>query len=239
MDYSRLDLVRRKATPVELDLVESFAHGRITRRQFIQRAAVIGLSASAVSMVIAACSSGTPSASAPAASGSAGASASAGASPSASGVTGGSIKVAIQRPVQIDPINMQDLGGYGTVAQCMEFLCTLDKNGVDIAPGLAESWTPNEDGSVWTFKLRSGVKWQDGKDFTADDVVATMGASPRLFCGRCASSLRTWSMASASSAAARCATPLRPVWTPAPPRDSASISSWVTAFTTLGPVTNM
>ena len=50
MDYSRLDLVRRKATPVELDLVESFAHGRITRRQFIQRAAVIGLSASAVSM---------------------------------------------------------------------------------------------------------------------------------------------------------------------------------------------
>jgi len=35
MDYSRLDLVRRKATPVELDLVESFAQGRVTRRQFI------------------------------------------------------------------------------------------------------------------------------------------------------------------------------------------------------------
>ena len=46
---------------------------------------------------------------------------------------------------------------------------------LDIAPGLAESWEPNEDGSVWTFKLRSGVKWQDGSDFTADDVVATMG----------------------------------------------------------------
>ncbi|HET8784582.1 MAG TPA: ABC transporter substrate-binding protein [Candidatus Limnocylindrales bacterium] len=175
MDYSRLDPVRRNATPVELDLVESFAQGRITRRQFIQRAAVLGLSASAVSVVIAACSSGTPSASAPAASESAGASASAGASPSASAVTGGSIKIAIQRPVQIDPINMQDLGGYGTVAQVMEFLCTLAPNGSDIAPGLAEKWTANEDGSVWTFNLRQNVKWQDGKPFSADDVVATMG----------------------------------------------------------------
>ena len=46
-------------------------------------------------------------------------------------------------------------------------------------------------------------------------------------------------MAPASSGAARCATPLRPVWTPAPPSASASISSWVTDFTTFGPVTNM
>ena len=56
------------------------------------------------------------------------------------------------------------------------------------------------------------------------------GASARLFCGRCASRRRTASSASASSCAARCATPLRPVWTPAPPSDSASTSSWVTAL---------
>ena len=173
MDYSRLDLVRRSATPVELDLVESFAQGRITRRQFVKRAAVIGLSLPAVSMVIAACSQGAPSSAAPSAS--AGGEPSASASASASAATGGSIKVAIQRPVQIDPINMQDLGGYGVVAQCFEFLATLSADGTDIAPGLAESWEPNADGSVWTFKLRQGVKWQDGSDFTADDVVATMG----------------------------------------------------------------
>lgn len=172
MDYSRLDLVRRSATPVELDLVESFAQGRISRRQFVKRAAVIGLSLPAVSAVIAACSQGTPSSAAPSASGG---EPSASASASASAATGGSIKVAIQRPVQVDPINMQDLGGYGVVAQCFEFLCTLSDDGADIAPGLAESWQANDDGSVWTFKLRQGVKWQDGKDFTADDVVATMG----------------------------------------------------------------
>ena len=172
MDYSRLDLVRRSATPVELDLVESFAQGRITRRQFVKRAAVIGLSLPAVSAVIAACSQGTPSSAGPSASGG---EPSGSASASAPAAAGGSIKVAIQRPVQVDPINMQDLGGYGVVAQCFEFLATLSEDGSDIAPGLAESWEANADGSVWTFKLRQGVKWQDGKDFTADDVVATMG----------------------------------------------------------------
>jgi peptide/nickel transport system substrate-binding protein len=175
MDYSRLDRVRRSATPLELDLVEAFAQGRITRRQFIQRGTVLGLSLASISAVIAACSS-TPSAStAPSAAASASAEASAGASSSTAPAAGGSIRVAIQKPVKVDPIQMQDLGGYGIVAQSFEFLCTLDKNGSDIAPGLAEKWTPNDTGSVWTFNLRKGVKWQDGSDFTADDVVATMG----------------------------------------------------------------
>jgi peptide/nickel transport system substrate-binding protein len=173
MDYSRLDRVRRSATPLELDLVEAFAKGRITRRQFIQRGTVLGLSLASISAVIAACSS-TPSAST-APSAAASAEASAAASSSAAPAAGGSIRVAIQKPVKIDPIQMQDLGGYGIVAQSFEFLCTLDKNGSDIAPGLAEKWTPNDTGSVWTFNLRKGVKWQDGSDFTADDVVATMG----------------------------------------------------------------
>src|SRR3954462_14040866 len=36
-------------------------------------------------------------------------------------------------------------------------------------PGLAESWRVVSD-TVWEFKLRSGVKWHDGRDFTAEDV---------------------------------------------------------------------
>ena len=46
--------------------------------------------------------------------------------------------------------------------------------GADLAPMLAESWTPNADGSEWTFKLRQGVKWHDGPDFTAKDVIASI-----------------------------------------------------------------
>ena len=45
----------------------------------------------------------------------------------------------------------------------------------DLRPvgNLAESWTLSEDGLVWTFKLKEGIKWFDGEDFTADDVVWT------------------------------------------------------------------
>ena len=68
---------------------------------------------------------------------------------------------------------MQDLGTYGMIAQCFEFLCTLGDEGA-IAPGLAESWESNEDGTVWTFHLRQGVKWHDGTDFTSADVAATL-----------------------------------------------------------------
>jgi peptide/nickel transport system substrate-binding protein len=40
-----------------------------------------------------------------------------------------------------------------------------------LVPGLALSAEPNKDATVWTFHLRDGVTWHDGKPFTADDVV--------------------------------------------------------------------
>jgi peptide/nickel transport system substrate-binding protein len=42
-----------------------------------------------------------------------------------------------------------------------------------IVPDLAESWSWNADKSQLTFKLRQGVKWHDGKPFTAKDVQCT------------------------------------------------------------------
>ena len=41
-------------------------------------------------------------------------------------------------------------------------------------PELAEEVLSNDNATVWTFKLRKGVEWHDGKSFTADDVIYSM-----------------------------------------------------------------
>ena len=45
--------------------------------------------------------------------------------------------------------------------------------GLTLTPVLATSWTPNSNATVWTFKIRQGVKFHNGAALTADDVVYT------------------------------------------------------------------
>src|SRR5262245_15650506 len=49
----------------------------------------------------------------------------------------------------------------------------LDSSAQDLSPvpSLAERWETSADGKTWTFHLRHGVKWSDGQDLNADDVV--------------------------------------------------------------------
>jgi peptide/nickel transport system substrate-binding protein len=139
MDYSGLDKVRRSTTPLQLDTVESFARGRLSRREFIKSGTIVGLSMASISAVIAACG-GTTTPSASGAAPSAAASAGASAAPPSAAVTGGTIRCAVQRPVSVDPVAMQDLGGYGITAQSFEFHSTQQTIGDPggLAPGLAE-----------------------------------------------------------------------------------------------------
>jgi peptide/nickel transport system substrate-binding protein len=53
------------------------------------------------------------------------------------------------------------------------WLLASDATGASI-PGIAESSRLSDDGLTWTFKIREGVKWQDGTDLTAEDVVWTL-----------------------------------------------------------------
>ena len=47
-------------------------------------------------------------------------------------------------------------------------------NKLELVPGLATEWEPNDDSTVWQFKLRPDVVWHDGKPFTAQDVIYTL-----------------------------------------------------------------
>jgi peptide/nickel transport system substrate-binding protein len=59
---------------------------------------------------------------------------------------------------------------YGIIANG---LTRLGHPNFEVQPDLAESWQVSEDATVYTFALRSGVKWQDGQPFSAADVKFT------------------------------------------------------------------
>ncbi len=62
-------------------------------------------------------------------------------------------------------------GVFQTMGQAFNSLVRMDyETHATVAPALAEKWSVSATGDVWTFTLRQGVKWQDGRPFTADDV---------------------------------------------------------------------
>ena len=74
-----------------------------------------------------------------------------------------------------ETFGLGDMGTYyfHTSNAYHENLITVNDKG-EYEGLLAESWTTNADASIWTFVLRKGVKWTDGEDFTADDVIFTI-----------------------------------------------------------------
>ncbi len=53
-------------------------------------------------------------------------------------------------------------------------LTRMDGKGA-LEPDLATSWQVSDDGLTYEFKLRRNIRWQDGQQFTADDILFTIG----------------------------------------------------------------
>ena len=73
-------------------------------------------------------------------------------------------------PDGIDPTVTNNSFAMYVLTSCFEGLVTYDSTG-SIVGGCAESWDVSDDGLVYTFHLRDGLKWSDGSDLTASDFV--------------------------------------------------------------------
>jgi peptide/nickel transport system substrate-binding protein len=73
-------------------------------------------------------------------------------------------------PVVLDGALVSDGESLRVITQLFETLVALKPGTTEPEPGLAESWEANDDGTVWTFKIRQGVKFHDGTDLDAEAV---------------------------------------------------------------------
>ena len=161
IDHKRLGQLREGQGEIANHIIDEFAAGRLSRRDFIRRGTVVGISVPLLGSILAACgSSGTSSSPS-------------GGSSSAAGAPGAVIKAGIVTPTgAINPVTVADQGGLDMLGQTGEYLC-LSTQTLTLKPVLATSWTPNSKADVWTFKIRQNVKFHNGQALTADDVVYT------------------------------------------------------------------
>jgi peptide/nickel transport system substrate-binding protein len=158
-DHRRLDRLREEQGDIGNHVIDEYVAGRLSRRDFIRRGSVVGISLPLLGAIISACGSSSSSTSS---------------SPSgATGQSGATIKAGITVPTgAINPVTVADQGGLDMLAQTGEYLCLSDQT-LTLKPVLATSWTPNSAADVWTFKIRQGAKFHNGAALTADDVVYT------------------------------------------------------------------
>ena len=86
---------------------------------------------------------------------------------------GGRLAFAISGgPDTLDPQRTAATLAFQVMKSLYDTLVEPDDRGV-LVPGLAESWAMSADGRQWTFKLRPGIRFHNGKTLDAQDVVAT------------------------------------------------------------------
>ena len=78
-----------------------------------------------------------------------------------------------QDPSSLDPAKIADLYGVAVANQIFDGLVAFDAH-LNVVPALAQSWSASRDGLVWTFHLRKGVQFHNGREMNAEDVVYSL-----------------------------------------------------------------
>jgi peptide/nickel transport system substrate-binding protein len=134
------------------DLQRSLAAGRISRREFLAQSTALGISATLATTVL----ERTARAATP--------------------KKGGTMRIGIgagSTTDSLDPATWENqwiqLIGWSS----QNYLTEVNAKG-KLVPELAESWEASPDAVTWTFKIRDGVEFHNGKTMDADDVVASI-----------------------------------------------------------------
>lgn len=162
-----------KAIP---ELKDQYEKGKMTRREFIRTATLLGLSMGGIQAFLASCAPTPTPTELPA-----------GATPTQVPPTqvppaptplggpqrGGTVRIRGTVGSVDHPARFSWVANSNPMRHVAEYLTLTDENNLT-HPYLLEKWEASEDLKTWALYLRQGIKWNNGDDFVADDVVFTM-----------------------------------------------------------------
>jgi len=149
---------RNEAGPIENNLIDELVGGDLDRQEFLRRATVFGLGAGTMGLLLRYVGEAEPAF---------------GAATAVGQKKGGTLRVgATAVGSSFEPVLLREAGSLSLAGLPGEYL-TFSNQALQVQPWLATSWKPNAALTVWTFQLRRGVKFHNGKTMTADDVVAS------------------------------------------------------------------
>jgi peptide/nickel transport system substrate-binding protein len=144
-------MTTKRVHPGVEQMKKALADGKCSRREFLRTVTLLGVSATAAYSMV-----GLPDFISSA--------------QAATQKKGGVLKFAMQVGEMADPGTYSWTERSIVARHIIEYLVQTGPDNIT-RPYLAESWDATDDLKTWTFHLRKGIKWSNGDDFIADDVV--------------------------------------------------------------------